>query len=150
MLNETSLTIEGIRTVIDSGQVRVLRFKPSVGLDRLQLEPICQSSATKRAGRAGRLESGLCLRLWDEKLHRAKPTHLEPEVRKLFPHISSDGRKFEIVSKQSKAISELLEQYRETFVGSKSETAHGDPLSKGSRTASDSERILTPHADPLG
>ena len=80
---ETSLTIEGIRTVIDSGQVRVLRFKPSVGLDRLQLEPICQSSATQRAGRAGRLESGVCLRLWHEKSHRAKPQHVEPEIRRV-------------------------------------------------------------------
>lgn len=80
---ETSLTIEGIRTVIDSGQVRVLRFKPAVGLDRLQLEPICQSSATQRAGRAGRLESGLCLRLWDEKSHRTSPMHLEPEIRRV-------------------------------------------------------------------
>jgi ATP-dependent helicase HrpB len=80
---ETSLTIEGIRTVIDSGQVRVLRFKPSVGLDRLQLEPICQSSATQRAGRAGRLDSGLCIRLWDEKSNRARPLHLEPEIRRI-------------------------------------------------------------------
>ncbi len=80
---ETSLTIEGIRTVIDSGQVRVLRFKPAVGLDRLQLEPICQSSATQRTGRAGRLESGLCMRLWDEKSQRAKPKYLDPEIRRV-------------------------------------------------------------------
>lgn len=80
---ETSLTIEGIRTVIDSGQVRVLRFKPAVGLDRLQLEPICQSSATQRTGRAGRLQSGTCIRLWDEKSHRSRPEHLEPEIRRV-------------------------------------------------------------------
>ncbi|MFT5527460.1 MAG: ATP-dependent helicase HrpB [Pirellulaceae bacterium] len=80
---ETSLTIEGISTVIDSGQARVLRFKPSIGLDRLQLEPISQSSATQRAGRAGRLQSGACLRLWDEKSHRSRPLHLEPEVRRV-------------------------------------------------------------------
>ncbi len=77
---ETSLTLEGIRTVIDSGQARVLRFDPVVGLDRLQLEPICQSSAVQRAGRAGRLESGVCLRLWDEKSQRARPLHLDPEI----------------------------------------------------------------------
>ena len=80
---ETSLTIEGIRTVIDSGQARVLRFNPSVGLDRLQLEPISQASATQRAGRAGRLESGVCIRLWDEKSHRVRPQHLEPEIRRV-------------------------------------------------------------------
>lgn len=80
---ETSLTIDGIRTVIDSGQARVLRFNPTVGLDRLQLEPICQSSATQRAGRAGRLQSGTCIRLWEESSHRSRPEHLEPEIRRV-------------------------------------------------------------------
>jgi ATP-dependent helicase HrpB len=80
---ETSLTIEGIRVVIDSGQARVLRFEPSVGLDRLNLEPIAQDSATQRAGRAGRVAEGFCYRLWDEASHRARPMHLEPEVRRI-------------------------------------------------------------------
>ena len=80
---ETSLTLEGIRTVIDSGQVRVLRFDPRVGLDRLSLEPICQSSATQRAGRAGRLTAGVCLRLWDAASHRSRPLRLEAEVRRV-------------------------------------------------------------------
>ena len=77
---ETSLTIEGIQCVIDSGQVRVLRFQPDVGLDRLQLEPVCQSAADQRAGRAGRVQRGTCLRLWDQKSQRARPGFLEPEV----------------------------------------------------------------------
>ncbi|MCA9211749.1 MAG: ATP-dependent helicase HrpB [Planctomycetales bacterium] len=80
---ETSLTIEGIRTVIDSGQVRVQRYDPSVGLNRLQLEPVCQSSATQRAGRAGRLCAGLCIRLWDDKADRARPKYLDPEIRRV-------------------------------------------------------------------
>ena len=80
---ETSLTIEGISTVVDSGQARVLRFEPSVGLDRLQLEPICQSSATQRAGRAGRLEAGVCIRLWDEKSDRVRPKFLDPDIRRV-------------------------------------------------------------------
>jgi ATP-dependent helicase HrpB len=80
---ETSLTLEGIRVVIDSGQARVLRFDPSVGLDRLQLEPICQASATQRAGRAGRLSAGTCIRLWDESSQRARPAYLEPEIRRV-------------------------------------------------------------------
>lgn len=80
---ETSLTIEGINTVIDSGQVRVLRFKPAAGLDYLQLEPVCQSSATQRAGRAGRLQAGVCIRLWDERSQRAKPEYLEPEIHRV-------------------------------------------------------------------
>ena len=82
-VSETSLTIDGISTVIDSGQVRVSRFEPSVGLDRLQLEPICQSSATQRAGRAGRLQAGVCLRLWDEKSDRARPKYLDAEIRRV-------------------------------------------------------------------
>lgn len=80
---ETSLTIEGIRTVVDSGQARVLRFNPAVGLDRLQLEPICQSSATQRAGRAGRVQSGTCIRLWEESSHRSRSQYLEPEIRRV-------------------------------------------------------------------
>lgn len=80
---ETSLTIEGIQTVIDSGQVRVLRFNPAIGLDRLCLEANSQSSATQRTGRAGRLESGACIRLWDEKSHRIRPQHLDAEIRRV-------------------------------------------------------------------
>ena len=80
---ETSLTIDGIRTVIDSGLARVLRFDPGVGLNRLQLEPICQSSAEQRSGRAGRLEAGQCIRLWDQKSQRARPSHLEPEIQRV-------------------------------------------------------------------
>ena len=80
---ETSLTLQGIRTVIDSGQVRVLRFDPSIGLDRLELEPICQASATQRAGRAGRTASGYCVRLWDAQATSSRPEYLEPEIRRL-------------------------------------------------------------------
>lgn len=80
---ETSLTIEGIKTVIDTGQVRVLRFQPDIGLDRLQLEPICRSSADQRAGRAGRLTDGTCIRLWDQKSHRARTQNLDPEIRRV-------------------------------------------------------------------
>ncbi|MEZ6115691.1 MAG: helicase-related protein [Pirellulaceae bacterium] len=80
---ETSLTIEGIRSVIDPGQVRIQRYDPAVGLDRLQLEPICQASAQQRAGRAGRIEAGRCIRLWDERSHRSRPEFLDPEIRRI-------------------------------------------------------------------
>ena len=80
---ETSLTIDGIRTVVDSGQARVLRYDPAVGIDRLQLEPISRSSATQRAGRAGRLTDGTCIRLWDEKSQRARAEFHEPEIRRV-------------------------------------------------------------------
>jgi ATP-dependent helicase HrpB len=80
---ETSVTIEGVTGVVDSGQARVLRFDPTVGLDKLQLEPISRASADQRAGRAGRLRPGVCLRLWPEAAHRSRPEFDEPEIRRL-------------------------------------------------------------------
>ena len=80
---ETSLTIPGVRTVIDSGLARVLRFAPSMGLDRLELENISNASATQRAGRAGRVAPGLCVRLWSEASDRARAPFLEPEIRRI-------------------------------------------------------------------
>lgn len=80
---ETSLTIPGVRTVIDSGMARVLRYSPEVGLDRLVLEPISSASATQRAGRAGRVAPGWCYRLWAEASERARPAYLEPEIRRV-------------------------------------------------------------------
>ncbi len=80
---ETSLTIEGIRIVIDSGMARVMRFSSNVGLDRLSLENISQASATQRAGRAGRVAPGICYRLWSEASERARAPFLEPEIRRV-------------------------------------------------------------------
>lgn len=77
---ETSLTIEGIRVVVDSGLARVMRFSSDVGLDRLCLENISQASATQRTGRAGRVAPGVCYRLWSEASDRARSSHLEPEI----------------------------------------------------------------------
>jgi ATP-dependent helicase HrpB len=79
---ETSLTIEGVRVVVDSGLARVMRFSPDVGLDRLSLESISQASATQRMGRAGRVAPGVCYRLWSEASDRARPAFLEPEIRR--------------------------------------------------------------------
>jgi ATP-dependent helicase HrpB len=67
---ETSLTIEGVRVVVDSGLARVMRFSSDVGLDRLSLENISQASATQRTGRAGRVAPGVCYRLWSEASDR--------------------------------------------------------------------------------
>lgn len=80
---ETSVTIEGVTAVVDSGQARVLRFDPHVGLDKLQLEPISRASADQRAGRAGRVQPGICLRLWPEAAQRGRPEFDEPEIRRL-------------------------------------------------------------------
>ena len=80
---ETSLTIEGVTAVVDTGLARSLRFDPRVGMDRLQLVPISQASADQRAGRAGRTQPGVCLRLWPERTHRRRPAAEEPEIRRL-------------------------------------------------------------------
>jgi ATP-dependent helicase HrpB len=70
---ETSLTIEGVTGVVDTGLGRISSYDEHSGLDRLQLAPISQASADQRAGRAGRTAPGICLRLWPEVAHRARP-----------------------------------------------------------------------------
>jgi ATP-dependent helicase HrpB len=80
---ETSITIEGVTGVVDTGLKRSLVFDPHVGLDRLQLVQISQASADQRTGRAGRLRPGVCLRLWPERTHHRRPVHDEPEIRRL-------------------------------------------------------------------
>ncbi len=78
---ETSLTVEGVTDVIDSGRQRVARFDPETGLDRLVLERIAVASATQRAGRAGRTGPGRAWRLWDERLRLR--AFLEPEIARV-------------------------------------------------------------------
>jgi ATP-dependent helicase HrpB len=80
---ETSITIEGVSVVIDTGLARVLRFDPSVGLDRLVLTKISRASSDQRAGRAGRTQAGTCVRLWTERSHAARPIAEEPEVSRI-------------------------------------------------------------------
>jgi ATP-dependent helicase HrpB len=80
---ETSVTVDGVSAVIDSGLARQLEFDPSVGMDRLRLVPVSKASADQRAGRAGRTQPGVCIRLWDEPGHRARPDQTEPEIRRV-------------------------------------------------------------------
>ena len=80
---ETSVTIEGITAVVDTGYAKVMQFDPHVGLDRLELTPISKASADQRAGRAGRTRPGCCLRLWDEVAHRTRPEYESPEIRRV-------------------------------------------------------------------
>ncbi|MFM9961833.1 MAG: ATP-dependent RNA helicase [Planctomycetaceae bacterium] len=80
---ETSVTVDGVTVVIDTGLSRQLRFDPNVGLDRLELLPISRASAEQRAGRAGRQQPGLCIRLWNEASHRARPEHTPPEIQRV-------------------------------------------------------------------
>lgn len=80
---ETSITIEGVRYVVDSGLARVHRFDPRRGINVLMLEPISRASAEQRAGRAGRTSEGDCFRLWPEREHVTRAAHQEPEVKRL-------------------------------------------------------------------
>jgi len=74
---ETSLTIEGIRIVIDSGLMRIPRFDPNTGLTQLVTLPVSQASADQRCGRAGRLQAGMCYRLWSQSTHLLAQTPAE-------------------------------------------------------------------------
>ncbi|HJV36233.1 ATP-dependent helicase HrpB [Geomonas sp.] len=78
---ETSLTIEGVRVVIDTGFSRQLRFDPSTGLNRLETLRISAASAEQRAGRAGRVAPGVCYRLWTEHAHKTLLPFTPPEIR---------------------------------------------------------------------
>jgi len=77
---ETSLTIEGIKIVIDSGLARVPRFDPNSGMTKLETVKVTIDAADQRAGRAGRLGPGLCIRLWNEGIHRNLKEHRTPEI----------------------------------------------------------------------
>lgn len=77
---ETSLTIEGVRVVIDSGLARVPRFDPASGLTRLATVRVSRAAADQRRGRAGRTEPGVAYRLWDEAETRALPAFADPEI----------------------------------------------------------------------
>lgn len=80
---ETSLTIDGVRLVIDSGLARIPRHDPYRGINTLLIEKISQASADQRAGRAGRTQSGVCLRLWSEAEHQDRAQQEKPEVQRL-------------------------------------------------------------------
>lgn len=86
-LAQTSLTIEGVRVVVDAGLARGQRFEPSTGLSRLVTTRLTRDAADQRAGRAGRLEPGLCLRLWPEQeslLPQARPEILDADLAPLY------------------------------------------------------------------
>jgi len=80
---ETSLTIPGVRVVVDSGLARIPRFDPHRGINTLLIEKISRASADQRAGRAGRTAPGTCLRLWTEREQRDRHAHETPEIRRL-------------------------------------------------------------------
>jgi ATP-dependent helicase HrpB len=77
---ETSITIEGVRIVVDSGLARVPRYEPDVGVTRLETVRVSRAGADQRRGRAGRTEPGLCYRLWDEPQTAALEPFARPEI----------------------------------------------------------------------
>ncbi|WP_037485623.1 ATP-dependent RNA helicase HrpA, partial [Sphaerotilus natans] len=77
---ETSLTVPGIRYVIDAGTARVKRYSYRTKVEQLQIEPISQAAANQRAGRCGRVANGICIRLYDEKDFQGRPRFTDPEI----------------------------------------------------------------------
>ncbi len=79
---ETSLTVPGIRCVVDTGVARLKRYDPARKIERLPVEPVSQASAQQRAGRCGRVASGVCVRLYSEESWRQRPPFTDPEIRR--------------------------------------------------------------------
>ncbi len=77
---ETSLTVPGIKYVIDAGLARMSRYSSRAKVEQLQIEKISQAAAKQRAGRCGRVSSGICIRLYDEQDFNARPEYTEPEI----------------------------------------------------------------------
>jgi ATP-dependent helicase HrpA len=93
---ETSITVPGIRAVIDTGLARISRYSPRNRLQRLPIEPVSRASAEQRKGRCGRLGPGLCIRLYSETDFLARPAFTEPEVLRtnlaaLLLRLAADG-----------------------------------------------------------
>jgi len=80
---ETSLTIDGVRLVIDSGLARIPRYDANRGLNTLLIDKISQANADQRAGRAGRTAPGVCMRLWSREEHSHRPAQELPEIKRL-------------------------------------------------------------------
>ncbi len=80
---ETSVTIEGVTAVVDTGLARQMQFDANIGLDRLELSPVSKASTDQRAGRAGRTQPGICVRLWEESTHRRRPDFEVAEINRV-------------------------------------------------------------------
>lgn len=79
---ETSITVPGIRFVIDSGLARMLSYEPSIGFTRMPIERVSKASAQQRAGRCGRVCDGVCIRLYSEQDYLSRPNFTTPEIRR--------------------------------------------------------------------
>ncbi len=79
---ETSLTVPGIRYVVDAGTARISRYSQRTKVQRLPIEPVSQASANQRAGRCGRVADGICIRLYSEADYESRPEFTEPEIQR--------------------------------------------------------------------
>jgi ATP-dependent helicase HrpA len=79
---ETSITVPGVRYVVDTGTARINRFQPRAGVQSLHIEPISQAAANQRAGRCGRVGPGICVRLYGEDDFQLRPAFTDPEIRR--------------------------------------------------------------------
>jgi len=79
---ETSLTVPGIRYVVDTGLARQARYDPARKIQRLPIEPVSRAAADQRAGRCGRVQSGICVRLYSQTSFNARPAFTDPEIRR--------------------------------------------------------------------
>jgi len=77
---ETSVTVPGIRYVVDVGTARLSRYSPRTGVQQLQIEPVSQAAANQRAGRCGRVAAGICIRLYAEEDYQSRPLFTDPEI----------------------------------------------------------------------
>jgi ATP-dependent helicase HrpA len=77
---ETSITVPGVRYVVDAGTARISRYSTRLKVQRLPIEAVSQASANQRAGRCGRVAPGVCIRLYDEEDYLARPEYTDPEI----------------------------------------------------------------------
>ncbi len=80
---ESSITVDGIRYVVDTGTARISRYAPRSKVERLPIEPVSQASANQRAGRCGRIGPGICVRLYGEEDFKAREAYTTPEIRRM-------------------------------------------------------------------
>ncbi|HEX2560457.1 ATP-dependent helicase HrpB [Phenylobacterium sp.] len=138
---ETSLTIEGVRVVIDCGLARVPRYDPASGLTRLATVRVSRAAADQRRGRAGRTEPGVCYRLWDEAETRALPAYGEPEIRAA----DLSGLALDLARWGAKDPAELA------FLDPPPAAAYGEAVALLKRLeALDPDGVLTDHGRALG
>src|SRR5580698_300051 len=121
---ETSLTIDGVRLVIDSGLARIARYDANRGINTLLIERISQSSADQRAGRAGRTAPGVCMRLWSREEHSHRAPQELPEIKRL------DLAEV-VLTLKAAGVEDLR-----TFAGSKSRTKSRSHMPRNSCTIS--------------